>query len=69
MAVLILAGGLWEVFAPGSEVAEWSASSGGAWLAFLLIGLVAVRVSAALEAQSREIETLKKRMDQVQLAR
>jgi hypothetical protein len=70
LAVLTLAGGLWQIYAPGSRSAEYaSAARGDAWLAFLLIGLIALRVSATLKAQSREIDWLKQRLDQVQLGK
>jgi hypothetical protein len=70
MALLVVALGFWEVFAPGSRSAEYQpAPSQSVWLAFLLIGLLARRVSAALEAQSRDIDSLKQRLDQVQLGR
>jgi hypothetical protein len=71
IAVLTLAGGLWQIFAPDSRLANYlPAPSGGAvWVTFLFIGLVALRVSATLKDQSLEIDTLKRRLDQVQLGK
>jgi len=67
LTVLVVGRGFWEVFAPGSRFAEYlPAPNQAVWLAFLLIGLIAVRVSATLEAQSLAIDALKQRLAQLQ---
>jgi len=39
------------------------------WLAFMLVGLIAVRLSATLEAQALAIDALKQRLAQLQEGR
>jgi hypothetical protein len=63
MALLVLGHGFWAAFVPDSRSADLLPAPGQAvWLAFLLLGLLAIRVGGMLEVQALEIAALKRRL-------